>query len=409
MATGVAVRRVAGRLGLAVAIGAGLLAACKKTDSVSPGATTAALRTQAVAQYATIVQASYEDARDGAVNLRTTLAAFVAAPSAAGLTAARNAYIAARAPYEHTEAYRFYGGPIDGADGPEGLMNGWPMDESYVDYVVSDSTGGVKHYTTTGIINNASAYPSLTKDVLAGLNEGGGNETNISCGYHAIEFLLWGQDLYADSPGRRPYTDYLAGAGGTAANQARRGQYLLALADLLVDDLNQVLAQWQPNQSNYRKAFVAMPADSALTRIFNGLGQFDKGELYGERMQVAYNTRDQEDEHSCFSDQTHNDFIWGQQSIDDVYYGRYTRPDGTVLDGVGMDDVVREKSATAETSMETALTNAKNAMAGIHPPFDQEINHDAGRVRVKAALDAGNAEATAIVEAAKAAGITVIL
>ena len=378
-----------------------MLAACKKSDPASPDSATAALRTKAVAQYSTIVQASYEDARDAAVNLRTALAAFVAAPTADGLVAARNAYIAARVPYEHTEAFRFYGGPIDGADGPEGLMNGWPMDESYVDYIVSNPA--------TGIINDAATYPSITKAVLAGLNEGGGNETNISVGYHAIEFLLWGQDLYADSPGRRPYTDYLTGTGGTAANQARRGQYLLALADLLVDDLNQVLTQWQPNQANYRKAFEAMPTDSALTRIFNGLGQFTKGELYGERMQVAYNTEDQEDEHSCFSDQTHNDFILGQQSIDNVYYGRYTRTNGTLLDGTGIDDVVKDKSATAETDMETALTAAKNAMAGIHPPFDQEINHDAGRVRVKAALDAGNAEATRIVEAAKATGITIVL
>ena len=387
-------------ISLALLLSMGLFTACKKDNTSTPTPSTD-LRTAAVAQYAEVAQASYQDARDGAVALRTTLAAFVAAPTAAGLEGARAAYIAARTPYEQTEAFRFYGGPIDGADGPEGLMNGWPMDESYVDYIVSNPN--------TGIINDPTTYPTLSKTALRDLNEGGGNETNISTGYHAIEFLLWGQDLYADSPGRRPYTDYVTGAGGTAANQARRGQYLLAITDLLIDDLNQVLTQWEPNQNNYRKQFTSQPADSALTHILNGLGQFTKGELYGERMQVAYNTRDQEDEHSCFSDQTHNDFILGQRSIDNVYFGRYTRTNGQTLDGVGVDEVIKDKSASADAALQTALTNAKNAMAGIHPPFDQEIINAAGRVRVKAALDAGNAEADRMVEAAKAAGITVIL
>ena len=401
-------RRVATGVGLALVLGTGLFSACKdKTDNV-PAVSTAELRKAAVAQYAEVVYASYQDSRDAAMLLRAKLAAFVAAPTAAGLDEARTAYIAARTPYEQTEAFRFYGGPIDGTDGPEGLMNGWPMDENYVDYVVSDPTAG--------IINDAATYPSLTKTALRDLNEGGGNETNISTGYHAIEFLLWGQDLSTTGPGARPYTDYVVGAGSTAANQARRRQYLLAVADLLIDDLNQVLAQWEPGQSNYRKTFTAMPADSALIRIFNGLGQFTKGELYGERMLVAYNTRDQEDEHSCFSDQTHNDFILGQRSIDNVYFGRYTRTSGQTIDGTGLDEVVKDKSATADANLQTALTASKAAVAAIHPPFDQEIVNSDGRVRVQAAIVAGGSSGTnagsqaiRIVEAAKAVGLNVVL
>lgn len=402
-------RRIATGLSLALVVGAGLLSACKKDDETDPAATTAELRTAAVAQYAEVAYASYLDSRDAAVALRTKLAAFVAAPTATGLTEARTAYIAARTPYEQTEAFRFYGGPIDGTDGPEGLMNGWPMDENYVDYVVGNPTAG--------IINDAATYPSLSKTALEGLNEGGGNETNISTGYHAIEFLLWGQDLSATGPGARPYTDYVVGTGSTAANQARRGQYLLAITDLLIDDLNQVLAQWEPGQNNYRKNFTGtMPADSALTRIFNGLGQFTKGELYGERMLVAFNTRDQEDEHSCFSDQTHNDFILGQRSIDNVYFGRYTRTNGQTIDGVGLDEVVKDKSATADANLQTALTASKAAVAAINPPFDQEIVNTAGRTRVEAAIVAGGSagtnignQAIRIVEAARAAGITIVL
>lgn len=366
-------------------------------DKVNPDTQ---LRKAAVEQYANVAYYSYLDSRDAAVTMRAKLQAFVTTPSAATLAEAKAAYLAARTPYEQTEGYRFYGGPIDDDEGPEGLMNGWPMDEAYVDYIVSNPT--------SGIINNATRYPSLTKSALEALNEAGG-ETNISTGYHAIEFLLWGQDLSTTGPGARPYTDYVTGTGGTAANQARRGQYLLAVADLLIDDLNQVLDQWKPDQNNYRKELLSQKPDDALGLIFTGIGKFTAGELYGERMQVAYSTQDQEDEHSCFSDQTHNDFILGQKSVTNIYFGRYTRPDGTVVDGTGLDEVVKAKNATADANMQTALTTATTAVAAIPAPFDQAIVSATGRPKVQAAITAGQQQGLQLVEAAKAAGITIVL
>ena len=375
-------------IGTCFLLGASLLTACDKDDE-TPG--DAGSRAAAVAQYANVAHATYLDARDAAVTMRAALQTLVSTPTAANLTAARNAYIAARTPYEQTEAFRFYGGPIDGSvngvEGPEGLMNGWPLDENYIDY-----TAGLPG---AGIVNDAAAHPTISKATLAGLN-GGGSETNISTGYHALEFLLWGQDLSITGPGARPYTDYVTGAGGTGGNAARRGQYLLAAADLLLDNLNTVLAQWAPNQANYRRDFVALPADSALLRIFTGLGEFTTGELYGERMQVAYLSHDQEDEHSCFSDQTPNDFVLGQRSIDNVYFGRYTRLNGETLDGVGLNDLVAGRSSSADAAVQAALTKTKNAVQAIATraqtePFDQQIQgaNAPGLAVVKAAIDAG--------------------
>ena len=62
-----------------------------------------------------------------------------------------------------------------------------------------------------------AAFPEITAEALTAANEEGG-ETNISTGWHAIEFLLWGQDLSATGPGARPATDYT-----TAPNAERRG------------------------------------------------------------------------------------------------------------------------------------------------------------------------------------------
>jgi putative iron-regulated protein len=180
-----------------------------------------------VENYAKLLYANYSDTLAGAQALKTAVDAFVAAPSAASLQAAKEAWLASRPPYLQTEMARFYDGPIDNAvDGPEGLINAWPLDESYIDYV--------EGAPDAGIVNAVATYPTIDADLSVSLNEGQGEET-ISTGYHAVEFLLWGQDFNADGPGNRPFTDYVTGGGGTAANQERRGQYLRAVTGLLVE------------------------------------------------------------------------------------------------------------------------------------------------------------------------------
>ena len=397
-------RRFAIGLG-AIALSAGLLTACSDDSDTTP----AASKADVVAQYGNVAYYTYLDARDAAVVMRAAIQTLVTTPTAANLTAAQNAYIAARTPYEQTEAFRFYGGPIDGTvngvDGPEGLMNGWPLDENYIDYTTSS--------TNNSIISDAATFPTISKDVLEGLNEGGGSETNISTGYHAIEFLLWGQDQSTTTAGARPYTDFVTGAGGTGGNATRRGQYLLAAADLPIDNLNYVVTQWAPEQNNYRKTLATMPADSALLRIFTGLGEFTSGELYGERMEVAYVSQEQEDEHSCFSDQTHNDFVLGQKSIDNVYFGRYTRANGTLIDGAGLNDLVNARSAAADATVQAALTKSAAAVQAIATRatatehFDQQIATSGGRPVVKAAVDAGKEQGLTIAAAAAALGLTI--
>ena len=186
--------------------------------------------------YTAIVRAGYDDTLATARALKTAVDAFVAAPSPATLEAARTAWKAAREPYGQTEAFRFYDGPIDDPDtGPEGRINSWPLDEVYIDYVEGNATGG--------IINDPAMFPTLTKQAIADQNAVGGEE-NISTGYHAIEFLLWGQDMDPNGPGARPYTDYVTGG---AANHDRRGQYLKLVAELLVDDLQAVVDAWEPD------------------------------------------------------------------------------------------------------------------------------------------------------------------
>jgi putative iron-regulated protein len=350
--------------------------------------------------YADIVYASYEDAVTEAENLRTVVVSFLTMPTNAGFDACRQAYVNAREPYGQTDAYRFYGGPIDDENGKEGLMNGWPMDELFIDYVASDATAG--------IINHPAEYPTIDASVIESSNEMGG-ETNIATGYHAIEFLLWGQDFSAASAGQRAYTDFIANGSGTNLNQARRGQYLLAAVDLLIQNLEYTKEAWESEEENYRKTFETQDVNISLQLIITGIGKFCKGELFGERMTVAANTQDQEDEHSCFSDQTFRDFQLGITGIENVYKGNYTRIDGTVLDGKGLDELIAETSSSSNNEAISALDAAKNAVFLIQSPFDQEIINAEGQVRVQTAITKGNNLADKIVAAASSIGISIVL
>ena len=298
-------------------------------------------------------------------------------------------------PYGQTEVYRFYDGPIDNPeDGPEGALNAWPMDEVYVDYVEDDPMAG--------IINQAAMFPTLSKEVIADQNEEGG-ETNISTGYHAVEFLLWGQDLYAASAGMRPPTDYVTGPNGTAANQARRGQYLRAVSELLIDDLTTVQEAWAPSASNYRAEFVQVAATEALRRMLQGMGSLSGAELSRERMSVAVDNEDQEDEHSCFSDNTDQDIRANALAIQNVYLGRY----GSNLDGPGLDELVRARDAALDTKLQSQLQASLDAIAEIPYPFDQALASETGRAQIMEAVTALQTQTNTIGEVATLLGITI--
>lgn len=352
------------------------------------------MKAEVVSNYADIVYASYQDSLSTAQDLQAALQDFVANPSEETHQAAKDAWLAAREPYGQTEVYRFYGGPIDDEDGPEGLINAWPLDEAYVDYV--DGAPDV------GIINNVEEYPQITTDLLESLNEVGAEE-NISTGYHAVEFLLWGQDLSAAGSGDRSYTDYT-----TAENAERRGQYLLAASQLLVSHLESLVNEWNPSTSgSYREAFLAQNSDEALQKILTGIGVLSKSELSGERMFVAYDNQDQEDEHSCFSDNTHRDIIANAQGIFNVYNGSYTRVDGSEISGPSLATLLEQIDPELAAAMGALVETALASTMEIHIPFDQAIVEPDFRPTVLQSVNALQDQGDKVAEIAGALGLTI--
>ena len=325
-----------------------------------------------VLNYANIVHASYSDSLELAKSMMTKIQSFLESPTEKGFEEAKESWINSRFPYLQTEVYRFYGGPIDDEDGPEGLLNAWPMDEAYVDYV--------KESPESGIINNTKDYPEITKDLLISLNEKEGEE-NISCGYHAVEFLLWGQDFNANGPGNRPFTDYT-----TAANADRRKKFLMVTVDLLIENLESLVNDWAPDQKNYRESFVNSQPKDSFQKILLGMTLLSGFELAGERILVAYESKAQEDEHSCFSDTTHNDAIYDIIGIKNVWTGNYTRADGSVIDGPGVRDFGSSVDAELTEKIDTSLSSALKKSMEVPRPFDQAILAEEGSATSKSII-----------------------
>jgi putative iron-regulated protein len=349
---------------------------------------------EVIEHYAAGVHAAYDASLASATEMATAIEAFAADPTDDTLDAAKQTWLAARDDYGLTEAFRFYGGPIDDEEtGPEGRINAWPLDEAYVDYVEGDDSAG--------IVNDVETYPTIDAELISSLNEQGG-EANISTGWHAIEFLLWGQDLSADGPGSRPVTDYTE-----SSNADRRATYLLAASDQLIADLTAMVEAWAPDADNYRATFVAEEPADALAKIVTGIGELTRGELAGERMNVAYTERSQEDEHSCFSDNTTADLLANELGIRMVITGAFPG-----LEGPGLITLFESADGDAAEELTSSVDAAVSALEAIPAPFDAHLadgvpDSDPGRASILAGIEALDVQADRIVDAADAIGLTI--
>lgn len=356
---------------------------------------------EVVETYADIALATYQDSLETAKELRTAINALVETPSEETMAAAREAWLASRVPYQQTEAFRFGNAIVDEW---EGKVNAWPLDEGLIDYV--DASYGTESdanefYTVNVIANDKVSaggtdidVTEITTEVIASLHEVGGIEANVATGYHAIEFLLWGQDLNGTDAGAgtRAYTDFDT-ENCTGGNCERRAQYLQAAADLLITDLEEMVANWE-TEGEARAEVMADP-QAGLTAMLTGLGSLSYGELAGERMKLGLLLNDPEEEHDCFSDNTHNSHYYDVVGIRNVYFGAYERVDGSTVEGPSLADLVSEKDTALADEVKAKLDTTLEAMAVMKAraeggeAYDQMIGqgNEEGNAVVQAAID----------------------
>ncbi len=350
-----------GRLALAalfagVCTTGGPVSATTAENEVSPAA--------AARVYADIALAGYEDSLLRARVLQEAVADLIAAPSPAALAAARTAWKESRIPYMQTEVFRFGNTMVDDW---EGRVNAWPLDEGLIDYVAGHPDAVNVIANRTLLINGMTVTADpidarLLEDVL---HEAEGIETNVATGYHAIEFLLWGQDLNGTGPGagERPATDFDP-ARCTGGNCGRRTAYLRTAVDLLVRDLAWMAGAWEEDGAA-RSALMSQDAEGIVRAIVTGLGNLAAGELAGARMQVGLELHDPEEEHDCFSDNTHESHYWDAVGLRNVYLARYRRIDGSLVAGPSLSALVRAVDPGLDRQLREDMDTAIRRMDAI--------------------------------------------
>jgi putative iron-regulated protein len=375
----------------------------------SPATAMAATAPQDVlSTYGDIAEAIFEDSLFTAREMQSAVEEFLGNPNDATLSAARAAWIDARVPYQQSEGLRFGNAYVDEW---EGRVNAWPLDEGLLDYVADtygDSSDMNPLYTLNLIAEEQIRIGARQIDarviddaLLRELHEGMGVEANVATGYHTIEFLLWGQDLNGTGPGagNRPASDYDLNACSNE-NCERRAQFLRVATDLLIEDLEDMTAAWATGGATggaARQELAAKGEEAGLVTILTGIGSLSYGELAGERMRLGLILRDPEEEHDCFSDNTHNSHYYNQVGMIALWRGEYARVDGSTLSGASVHDYVMERDPAAVERMDAAMNEAlmrlgeiKSAADSGQMAYDQMLGVDQpeGNAMIQAAVDA---------------------
>ena len=350
----------------------------------TPSLALAVEKAEVLDTYADIAAAAYGDSLSTAKTLQAAVDELIANPSAEALAAAKAAWLEARVPYQQTEAYRFGNAIVDDW---EGKVNAWPLDEGLIDYVDASYGGATdeNEYAVLNVIANPTFTLSgeevdaaaITPELLEStLHEADAVEANVATGYHAIEFLLWGQDLHGTDKGagERPWTDYAAGDDCTNDHCDRRGEYLKAATDLLVSDLEWMAGQWAEG-GEARETLMA-DEDAGIVAMLTGMGSLSYGEQAGERMKLGVLLNDPEEEHDCFSDNTHNSHYYDGLGIRNVYFGSYTGVDGTVTEGPSLSDLVAEADADVDATLKADISDTMFKLATLKSAAEAGFSYD---------------------------------
>ncbi|MBU0923832.1 imelysin [bacterium] len=367
--------------------------------------------------YANIAYANYGDTLKDARSLKTAIDTFAKEANEKNFENAKKAWLKSRESYGQTEAFRLSNGPIDAEDNwiaeaygaLEGQINAWPLDENMIDYTIDakgEKTSG-NIIDTAGVFNpggegsSAIDVTNITVDAIASLNENGG-DANVASGYHAVEFLLWGQDQdYSNflkdgvtpgamSAGARPLSDFTS-----EKNAKRRLAYLQVASQKIVNDLELVASAWEKkvdgNKGLYQAALKGqlkgenasknIDSSEALKQIIAGLGVFVKSELANERIAVAVLTPSEEDEHSCFSDNTHrdieNNYLGFKNILTATYNGK--KYGKSLLDA--LDKETKTRIEKLMTSIEKKIANI-DEVARTKEHFDYQIRETSPQSKV---------------------------
>jgi putative iron-regulated protein len=290
-----------------------------------------------------VVVATYHELEESAGNLKTSVDQFVQTSTQANLDAACDAWKAARAPWENSEAFLF--GPVAFLS-LDPSMDSWPLDQTQLQQVLNSQFD-----LTPEFIRNGLGY-SLR-------------------GFHTIEYLL-----FKDGSPRN-----------VADVTQREKEYLSSVAQVLLEDTETLHDEWL---NGFRDEFVnAGKSGSRYSSPVQAVQEIIEGiitiadEVGNGKIGDPFLTKDVQSVESQFSWNSLTDFKNNIISIENAYLGR--SPNG--IEGMGLDDFVREKNSSLDTRVKQEITAAYNAIDAIPEPFRNNLNADP---QITAAIDACN-------------------
>lgn len=356
----------------------------------------------------------YQDAWTLSKRLSSIIRLFVEEPTVSHMVAARKAWLNARETYLLTRVYQTAINSLEQDAKQEDIqqvytrIEGWPIKEAAIDYVANDIDGDVGFPLVLGgkpfnLIAAEEALPALNSTVLEELQN---KQEQVLTGFHVIEFLLWGQDLNQDltanpirdaSPGQRSLADYfsvqeqgLCRSGDKVVAFTvcqRRAELLVAVADLLVDDLYNIMSAWEPEQGVFHNALNAQP-QSGLLALLDGFAE----QLQQTTRLVEPLNASQEWEESDFSDNTHRDIVLPIKGLENVYRGSYKQLNSEIFEVEGLQKLIYSlQQAELAGRFEQQLQDTAGALlmfdilANSGTPFDMQIQTAHGQENITAA------------------------
>lgn len=279
-----------------------------------------------------VIISTYADLNVKAQQLLDALNTLEATPTTAHLEAARQAWRAAREPWELSEGFLY--GPVD-TKGLDPAMDSWPVNQTDLDNVLASGN-------------------ALTVEYVNGLD-------GTLKGFHTIEYLLFGSN-----------NDKLVGDF-----TARQYEYLSACGQNLKNTTAQLVGGWLPSEGNFVKNFKeagtgtaasVYPSQKAvLEEIMNGLVTI-ADEVANGKINEPFSQQNVALEESRFSANSKADFADNIRSIRNVWLGTHLNASGK-----GMSALIEPKDAALDAKVKTEIEAAITAIEGIEGTFTTAI------------------------------------
>jgi putative iron-regulated protein len=313
-----------------------------------------------VSNYSNIAETASRSALSQGVALKEAVSAFVKNPKAETHLLAKVSWMRARLPFLQSEFSRVIAESGKVGSDISNRLNGWPIDPGHIDYTCLMAGGN--------IISSKEKYPAITSELLRSMNLKAG-ESDFTTGYHVIEFLLWGEDLDKESSGKRSFKDYDKNNSELAK---RRADYLLACCELLIQDLKDLVFEWDTeSKNNLRSSLESMPSDQAITKIL-GMVSFLADDLAKSQIGSIISKGATFKEQSTFSDTTHFDFLHTVAGISNLAAGAYVGLDGKLqILGLGLIGLAEQIPNSRADKIRSLINNAMKSAQAFKGPFDQ--------------------------------------